>query len=496
MSSVIGRKAKRRVSLRWQLILVLAGLVTLAVGLSVLVGSATVTNRYVRHLRMQHMYGLGMRMGTGMTGNFGPGFGSGSGSGIGPGRGMGPGFGPSSSPGSGQGIGPGLSPSPDPLPQGEAPVPEGLSPDALNPGPATLRLSWWESLKRAAGSILGSKQATAGLGFTRAEGELLRSLNLGLLQAGAAVMVLAVAAGLFVARRLTQPITAIRLAVQRLASVPDSVIRHAPRELAELAESFNRMAAGLEEARRQRQNIVADVAHELRTPVTALRSYAEAVRDGVLPAGEEAWQTVLDETLRLSRLIDDLMQLALWEAGQLRLEWEEVDITELVNKVLEVYRPPAAQQGVTLAFRTAATAPEGGPAPEPARFLAKADSQRLGQVLHNLLANALRHTPPGGRIEVTVGPADPPASETIELAVANTGPRIPDDQLDRLFERFYRGDPSRTRQTGGAGLGLTIARQIVLAHGGRIWAENGPDGPIFRVRIPKRPLSAAPQGLV
>ncbi|MBE3584236.1 MAG: HAMP domain-containing histidine kinase [Limnochordaceae bacterium] len=517
------RRKRKAVSLRRQLVLLLVGLVALSVGLSVTVGSATITNRYVGHLRMQQMHGAGMELGEGEGTYTGPG--------------VGPGMGPGAGIGMGMGMGPGRGPTTGPGRRGPAPA-----------GPAAgvaPRLSWWESLQRGVESVVGSNRATAGLGFTQAENDLLHSLNLGMLQAGAVVLVLAVAAGLLLARRLAYPIGAIEAAVHRLQAsetadmakaampeavqpggmarqttpndrlqpvslVPESVIRRAPAELAALAESFNQMAVKLADARRQRQNIVADVAHELRTPVSALRSYAEAVWDGVLPANKAAWRTVLDQTLQLSRLVEDLMQLALWETGQLQLRRQPVNMVDLVNKVVDVYRPSAADQGITLlwsppvdgptgaipqvgtarpeaAARQAGAARDGRGAAGLPSFVAQADGERLAQVLHNLLTNALRHTAPGGRVKVTIAHASgtPQANAPeIEMAVANTGPAIPPEQLERLFERFYRGDPSRSRPTGGAGLGLTIAREIVQAHGGRIWAANGPDGPVFRVRIP------------
>ncbi len=213
------------------------------------------------------------------------------------------------------------------------------------------------------------------------------------------------------------------------------------------------MADGLESAERQRRNMVADAAHELRTPLSNIRGYVEAVRDGVLEPDPETLATIHQQVLYLTDLVDDLRLLAETEAGDFGLNREPGSLFEAVRTSVEGVRARAEAKGVVLEVDL----PAGSPGVE-------FDRTRISQVVGNLLDNAIHHTPPGGTVTVSasVGPA------VATVSVADTGEGMPAEAVPFVFERFYRVDPSRSRSTGGAGLGLTIAKQLVEAHGGSI----------------------------
>jgi two-component system sensor histidine kinase BaeS len=230
-----------------------------------------------------------------------------------------------------------------------------------------------------------------------------------------------------------------------------------PAEIQQLARSFNVMAAGLEEAERHRRNLTADIAHELRTPLSNIQGYLEAIRDGLIQPTPDTIDTIHGQALHLSRLVEDLRLLAQVEAGELTLELSPTSMEELLQSGVEAVRPRAEAKGVSLSIET-----------EPPLPALDLDSTRMAQVVGNLLENAITHTPEGGSVTVSAH-AD---GSGIEVAVADTGPGIAPEDLPRLFDRFYRVDPSRSRSTGGTGLGLTIARRLVEAHGGTIEAES------------------------
>jgi signal transduction histidine kinase len=230
------------------------------------------------------------------------------------------------------------------------------------------------------------------------------------------------------------------------------------------------MADGLESSERQRRNMVADVAHELRTPLSNIQGYVEAVRDGVLPADAATIDTIHRQGLNLAHLVEDLRVLAEAESPDFRLDRRPYSINELVMGSVEAFRPRAKAESVTLDVDV-----------DPESPSVELDRTRIEQVVGNLLDNAIRHTPAGGRVTVSTQ-AD---ASAVGIAVADNGEGVSPEALPYLFERFYRVDPSRARQTGGAGLGLTIARQLVEAHGGEINAESDPGrGSRFSFRLP------------
>ncbi len=262
------------------------------------------------------------------------------------------------------------------------------------------------------------------------------------------------------ARRWFSPLSAIMNAADALAAGDFSarVPLHGDREFRHLAYSFNRMAEALEIAARHRRELLADIAHELRTPLSIVQGNLEGLRDGVYDATPEQLDLILDETHKLSHLIEDLRLLTLAEAGQLPLDFQSLNVSQLLADVRDAFICRADEANITIAVEASAALPP-----------LHADPQRLGQVLNNLVTNALRYTPAGGKI--TLGAAA--CAAEIKLWVADTGAGIPPEDLSRIFDRFWRGDPSRTHEEGaGSGLGLAIAKSLIEAHGGRIWAES------------------------
>jgi two-component system OmpR family sensor kinase/two-component system sensor histidine kinase BaeS len=232
-------------------------------------------------------------------------------------------------------------------------------------------------------------------------------------------------------------------------------------EVRELAIAFNAMTEELARADDLRRNLTADVAHELRTPLSAIRGKLEGVLDGVYPSTPEHLSPILEEIKLLTRLVEDLRLLSLAEAGQLSLEKQATDVGALLRDAQVNFSPQAADRDVTLALDLPTELPE-----------VMADRRRIGQVLGNLLTNALRHTPAGGRVTLSAVVSE----GMIRVTVADTGLGIPPEDVPYIFERFWRGEKSRSRAGGGAGLGLAIAKHLVQAHGGEIGVESPSTG--------------------
>lgn len=282
-----------------------------------------------------------------------------------------------------------------------------------------------------------------------------------LLIAGLALAAILLTLAAVFSGRISKPLRQLDAAAHAMAAGKLQVrVQPGPvREVADLARSFNQMADALEDADRQRRQLTADVAHELRTPLSIIKGRLEGIQDGVYGADPEQVAGLLDEIALLERLIDDLRLLALADTGQLALYPEPVDPGDLLQDTQRSFAHQARERGVALRV-------EAGPAmPELA-----ADPQRIAQVLGNLVSNALRHTPAGGTV-VLAARAEP---DGVLFAVRDSGAGIAPEDLPRIFDRFYRSDASRARASGGAGLGLAIARRIVEAHGGRIWAASAP----------------------
>lgn len=249
-------------------------------------------------------------------------------------------------------------------------------------------------------------------------------------------------------------------------------------EVAELGHTFNAMADALQDAERQRRNLVADVAHELRTPLSNVQGYTEALRDGVLQPDAATLDTIHRQVTYLARLIDDLRLLAETEAGDFRVHPEPESLGDIIRQAAGAFAPKAAAQGVAVTAEA--------PAELPAVPL---DRTRIEQVIGNLLDNAIRHTPPGGTVTISAAPErGDDGRPAVTVAVTDSGEGIAAEALPYVFDRLYRVDPSRDRATGGAGLGLTIARKLVEAHGGTITAASVPGkGSRFAFSLPAAP---------
>ena len=228
-------------------------------------------------------------------------------------------------------------------------------------------------------------------------------------------------------------------------------------EIAELGQAFNSMADALEDSERQRRAMVSDVAHELRTPLANIQGHIEAMQDGLLEPDATALGTIHQQALYLNRLVEDLRLLSATEARELRLELEPTSVTDIIQRVADSFRPRAEAASVVLDTEIG----EGLP-------LLSVDRLRIEQVVGNLVDNAIRHTPPGGTVTVSAFRD----SDRVRVQIADTGAGIPADALPHVFDRLYRADSSRDRATGGTGLGLTIVRQLVEAHGGTVWVQS------------------------
>ena len=300
----------------------------------------------------------------------------------------------------------------------------------------------------------------------------LHQVQISLAWAALLAAVLSLALGTLVSRLLTAPLARLTQAAQAIAGgdLSQRVRVQSADEIGDLGRAFNNMTASLAESEALRKNLVADVSHELRTPLTVIQGNLQAILDGVYPLEMAQMAGLYDETRLLTRLVDDLHDLTLADAGQLRVERQPVNLVELARTALGQFGPAAEAADVSLELAANAPAP-----------VVIGDADRLAQVLRNLLSNALRHTPAGGLITVRV---EAQAGQ-VRLQVADSGTGIAASDLPHVFNRFYRGDKSRSRRGGGAGLGLAIARQLITVHGGTIEvASASGQGTTFTLSLP------------
>lgn len=304
------------------------------------------------------------------------------------------------------------------------------------------------------------------------EDEFVRSVNQAIYWAAAVASVVALVLGAIISKHLTGPLSALSAAARRLAGrdlgyrVPVATSD----EIGELAESFNQMAESLERNEKLRKNLVADTAHELRTPLAILRGNLESLQEGVIAPSPEVIISLHDEVVRISRLVNDLQDISLADAGELRLNRRAVPVEELVEKVAMPFIAEAKNKNVGFSVDVQAGLPS-----------VNVDPDRIVQVLWNILGNALRYTPPGGKVTLSAG-LD---GQSVIFSVKDTGTGIAPEDLKNVFERFYRSGQWRTRPGGGSGLGLAIAKGLVEAHGGKIWAESKlNEGSVFSFTVP------------
>ena len=292
-----------------------------------------------------------------------------------------------------------------------------------------------------------------------APSRLASSVNKSLLWSGLAAGLVGIALISTASTRMLAPIGTLASTARRLGrgDLSQRVDVDTQDEFGELGHTFNAMAEGLEQAEKQRRSLMADVSHELRTPLSNLQGYIEAVRDGVVQPDRETMDTLHQLVLHLNHLVEDLRLVSLAESGAMRLDLATDSLEDLLPRSINAARPGADAKDVSISLNIAGRLP-----------LVNMDRTRISQVVTNLVDNAISHTPQSGSVTVSAERTE----RSVRIKVTDTGEGIPPDDLAHVFDRFYRADRSRSRATGGTGLGLTIARQLVEAHGGFVWAES------------------------
>lgn len=309
----------------------------------------------------------------------------------------------------------------------------------------------------------------------RPEQDFLSSMHESLIGVGAFISLIGLLTSYALARSITVPLRKLSMATEEIkkGNFDQKVEVESRGEVGQLAQAFNRMSAALAENTRLRQRLLADIAHELKTPLAVIQGNLEGMLEGVVANDKEQLGSLYEETTHLNKLIHDLRDLSLAEAGQLQLDKEPVDISLIVTRALHMLEPLAEEKKIRLESRLAPVPPIFG------------DSRRINQVLYNLLANALRYTPENGLITVTVSPERRREQDWVMLAVADTGSGIAPADLPCIFNHFYRADTARDRKSGGTGIGLAIVKQLVGVHGGfvEVKSEVG-SGSTFYVYLP------------
>jgi two-component system sensor histidine kinase BaeS len=307
--------------------------------------------------------------------------------------------------------------------------------------------------------------------------EFIQRINRILLYGALIGAVIALVLGIFLSRTLTRPIRELTRATHAVSEgdLSQQVPVRSKDELGELAQAFNKMSSELSRSVNARRQMTADIAHELRTPLSLILGHAEAVHDGVLPASRDNFEIIREEATRLEHLVNDLRILSLADAGELSINLQAIEPERLIQEVVSLYQYQAQRKNVSLLVDI--TAPLS---------TVEVDPGRITQVLTNILDNALRHTPEDGRIILSAKQVD----EQVELSIQDSGPGLKQDDLERIFDRFYRADASRQRDgdiPGGSGLGLAIAKSIIQAHGGQISAESEEEkGLKIMIALPKK----------
>jgi signal transduction histidine kinase len=321
-------------------------------------------------------------------------------------------------------------------------------------------------------TVLTPSASRGFLGRVSATTGFLQSVWWQFLLVGAVAATISLIVARFLARGMTQPLRDMAAAARRMET-GDYEVRVETRsrdEVGRLAAAFNRMSAELAGLEQSRRDLVANVSHELKTPITAVRAHLENLLDGVEQPDPATLEVMLGQADRLGRLVDQLLELSKLESGEIPLRREQLALRPLVDELITEIDVARSDRSVSLRNEV--------PDDLPALF---ADRERLHQVLFNLVDNAVRFTSEGGDVRVTAHRVN----GSVQIAVADTGAGIPAEHLPRLFERFYRADPARSRDDGGTGIGLAIARSVVEAHGGTIRAESEPGrGSVFTFDVP------------
>lgn len=289
--------------------------------------------------------------------------------------------------------------------------------------------------------------------------EFLRRLNGSIFLSAFATLVLALFIGILLSRSISRPIQELTKATRAMAdgSLGQQVPVRSRDEIGELAQSFNKMSADLARSFNLRKQMTADIAHELRTPLSLILGHAEGVKDGVLEPSRENFEIIREEAERLEQLVADLRTLSLADAGELSVEFQPVNVNDLMSDIHAHYLNLFNQKRITLNLE-----------PAPGILTAHLDPNRFAQVLNNIMDNALRHTPENGHVDLKTQIT----GTRIQLSIKDSGDGVTPEEATHLFDRFYRADEARNRNDGGSGLGLAIAKSIVEMHKGRIWAES------------------------
>jgi signal transduction histidine kinase len=325
-----------------------------------------------------------------------------------------------------------------------------------------------------AGRVVGTlgEQTPGTVALNEAEQRFLQDTASGLIWTGIISGLVAVALGIILSYSLTRPLQQLtdRISQWQPQAGASQITIGGTEEVQQLATAFDNLQSRLVAGETQRQRMSADVAHELRTPVTVMRGHLEAMMDGVYPLDAAHLAVAYDQVLHLARLVEDLRLLTQAEAGRLPLNLAKVDMTSVIRAAVDRFAPLVQEGGITMT----ADLPN-----EPA--MVQADAMRIQQVMDNLLSNAIRHTPDSGRITIHVKPA----ASSIEVGIYNqSAAPLTDEQIAHLFDRFWRGEDARARDTGGSGLGLAITRELLRSQGGGIQATRAGDGIALNFHLP------------
>jgi len=316
-------------------------------------------------------------------------------------------------------------------------------------------------------------RGSGGFGIPPRGASFLGRINEALIIATFGAAVLALILGWLFARAFTRQLSELTVATKKIAegNFGQQVAVRSKDEVGQLAESFNKMSADLAHSRDIRQQMTADIAHELRTPLSIILAHSEALRDGVIPSTPETHTILYDEEVRLSHLVEDLRILSLADAGELSLNKRGMEPAALLERAMAANAPKLQQKGITPHTEIGTDLPD-----------VNVDPERMAQVLNNLIDNAGRHTPEGGSVTGKVRVMHP---ARVLFTIEDTGPGVAAVDVPNIFERFYRADKSRQHDSSGSGLGLAIAKSIVEAHGGKIWVESpAGSGAIFFIELP------------
>jgi two-component system OmpR family sensor kinase/two-component system sensor histidine kinase BaeS len=325
---------------------------------------------------------------------------------------------------------------------------------------------------------IGYLVVEGGMGLNQAAGQqLIERLNRAALVAAVIAGSITLILALFLAYRLIRPVKELTEAAEKLGEgdLSQRVPIHGHDELSSLGQSFNKMADSLQASEKARRAMTADIAHELRNPLAVQRASLEAMQDGIYPMTSENLTPVIEQNIFLTRLVEDLRTLALVDANQLDFDLTLFDLPGLCRKIINLYQTEADRRKISIRLIT-------DPVQNKPGLYVYADPMRVEQILSNLLSNALRYTPEAGEILLEIQKT---RENLVSTVIHDSGPGIPPETLPYVFDRFYRVDKSRSREDGGSGLGLTIARQLAEAQGGALKASNHPDGgAIFTLTLP------------